>query len=301
MYWRLKGMENEPNKPNNKVILFGEDTLIGKALAYTLKQENMEVYLPSENLDVFNLSSVEDFINEINPKYVINAVSYELIRDAEKFPERAFKFNKLFPHRLARLLKEKEIFLINYSTDFIFDGKKESPYTVEDKPNPKSVYGKSKLEGEKAILDSGIPNYLIIRTSLLFGPWKHNFVENILKLIKNNKKLFITNDKIASPTYTLDLAKYSLMLIRKEAKGIFHICNSGQASWCELANQTAKMIGSKCIIEPIKSNEKDLYLFPSYSVLDTSKFYQLTHIKPRSWIQALQEYLFAFHSSEFEE
>ena len=299
-------MEDNKISSNNfkdkKIVIFGEDTLLGKALIHVFQAENINLESPSkEKVDIFNVSSIEHYLEEIKPDYVINTVGYDLIQDAEKHPDEAFRLNKILPYRLSRLLKKKNIFFVNYSTDYVFDGKKDSPYTVEDKPNPTSIYGKSKLEGEKVILESGISNFLIIRTSLLFGPWKNNFVENILELIKKNKKITVINDKVMSPTYTLDLAKYSLLLLKKNAKGIFHLCNSGQASWCELASQVAKMIGSKCKIEPVKSDKRSYTLFPSYSVLDTTKFYKLTHIKPRSWVQALQEYLFVFHSSYFEE
>ncbi len=297
-------MDGEPevNKSFiNRVVVLGENTLIGKALVHALKEERVEVNAPiKDEVNIFELSSLNTYLDDIKPNCLINAFGYELIQDAEKNPDEAFRINRTLPFRLAKLLKEKNIFFITYSTDFVFDGKKDSPYTVEDKPNPKTVYGKSKLEGEKAILNSGISNFLIIRTSLLFGPWQDNFVEDILEMIKDRKKLFMVHDKIASPTYSLDLAKYSISLMKKKAKGIFHLCNSGQASWCELAAQVVNIVGSRCKIEPTTSDHS-LASYPAYSVLDTSKFYQLTRIKPRSWIQALQEYLFYYHSSYFEE
>jgi dTDP-4-dehydrorhamnose reductase len=183
---------------------------------------------------------------------------------------------------------------VHYSTDFVFNGRKSSPYTPEDQPAPSSVYGQTKLQGERELLALGLPSLLIIRTSWLFGPCKTNFVTRILELAASRPELSVVHDQVGSPSYTPDLAANSLALLDQGATGIFHLANAGRASWCELATEAVRGADLPCRIKPIPSSEyPQKACRPAYSVLDLGAFSAVTGITPRPWLQALREFLFS--------
>jgi dTDP-4-dehydrorhamnose reductase len=189
--------------------------------------------------------------------------------------------------------------LVHYSTDFVFSGKKKTPYTIEDPPDPVNVYGKTKLAGEEALLSLGLERLLIIRTAWLFGPGKKNFVQTILERCQGAQAIGVVHDQVGSPTYTPDLARYSLKLVEAEGKGLYHVVNAGEANWCELASEAARLAQKECAINGIPSAVyPQKAVRPAYSVLDTTKFEQTTGITPRPWPQALQEYIFRAYPAE---
>ena len=227
---------------------------------------------------------------------VFNTVSYTQVDRAEDEPDAAWRLNRDFPAALGRIAPKVGFRLVHYSTDFVFDGRKTQPYTLSDEPNPLSVYGKSKLAGENALLRSGLSGLLILRTAWLFGPGRKNFVLTILTLAKSREQLGVVHDQIGSPTYTVDLAKNTLRLLdAPDAQGIFHLVNSGQASWCELAAEAVKLAGLSCTVNAITTAEYPTKAVrPAFSVLSTEKYTQRTGHTPRSWLQALQDYVFQF-------
>lgn len=280
------------------LILGGKHGLLGKSLAHFLRCHGWETISQGrEDVDICNYDSLAKYIEKIEPECILNTIAYTKVDQAEDEKDLAFSLNKTFPSNLARIIQDKDIYLITYSTDYVFDGKKHSPYTCADQTNPLSIYGQSKLAGEKALLESGLDKLLIIRTSWLFGPWKTNFVNKMIDLACKQSKIKVVHDQVGSPTYTLDLACYTCRLFQHDVNGIFHICNRGQASWCELAAETLNIAGLDCSIEPISSDEfPQKAKRPSYSILDTSKFTEVTHEKPRPWLQALRDYMFCFQS-----
>jgi dTDP-4-dehydrorhamnose reductase len=278
------------------LILGGRSGLLGQALAHVFQEANLEVVtLGRADLNIFDSSKLKKFLEEIEPGQVINTIAYTQVDAAEHEPEKAFKLNKSFPALLGRILGEKQLPLVHYSTDFAFDGTKDSPYTPEDDPHPLSVYGQSKLEGEKALVQAGLPQLLILRTAWLFGPWKSNFVQKILSLAESNSKLQIIHDQMGSPTYTLDLAHYTLNLLNMGASGTYHLVNKGRASWCELAAEAISVAGSNCLVQAITSDQYPQEAKrPAYSVLDTSAYTDISGEKPRPWTKALREYIYAY-------
>jgi dTDP-4-dehydrorhamnose reductase len=193
---------------------------------------------------------------------------------------------------LARVVKERPVRLVHYSTDFVFDGRKRSPYTTDDAPGPLSVYGRSKYEGEQAVLTPGLPGSMVIRTAWLFGQNRNNFITKILGLCREKHEVSVIFDQIGSPTYSADLAAHSLELVELGAAGLFHIVNSGQANWSELAAEAVSCLQLECMINPISWVDfPSKVLRPAYSVLDSSRFTSIASTKPRPWPQALREYL----------
>ncbi len=276
------------------LVLGGKTGLLGQALARILEKQGWDILCPGrEDLDVFDRDMVEAYIERHQPTHIFNTIGYTQVDLAEDETEDAQRLNKSLPILLARIAKARDLHFIHYSTDFVFDGKKSTPYLPGDTTNPLSVYGATKLEGEQGIMALGSDKALIIRTAWLFGPYKTNFVDKILKLAATRPSLNIVHDQVGCPTYTLDLACNTLALVKARARGIFHLTNTGHASWCELAAEAIACTGVPCLAKPISSADfPQKAVRPAYSVLDSSDFIRTTGLTPRPWIQALRAYLF---------
>lgn len=280
-----------------KTLVFGgQSGLLGQALVGAITNKGWDVVSSvSSDLDFYSSSISSElaaFIDKRQPDCIFNTVAYTQVDKAEEDENRAMIINKNLPAHLAKICKERGIKLVHYSTDFVFDGRKSTLYTVDDQPNPVSAYGRSKYSGEQAIVESGLEDYCIIRTAWLYGSGKKNFVTTILNTCREHGSARVVFDQIGSPTYAKDLADYSLALVDLKAKGLFHIVNSGQASWCELAGEAANYAQLECQINPVSTADFGSQVpRPAYSVLDTTSFTQITGIVPRAWPQALREYL----------
>ncbi|SME91746.1 dTDP-4-dehydrorhamnose reductase [Desulfovibrio gilichinskyi] len=288
-------------KGKKAVILGGSTGLLGQSLTEELRKNDVTAIPLSRNdFDPLNEQSTTAFFEREEPDFIFNTIAYTMVDQAEDEKNKAHLLNTTLPVILGRLAKKHQAKLIHFSTDFVFDGKKDSPYTETDKTNPKSVYGATKLDGEEKLLDIEYENILIIRTAWLFGPYKTNFVQKILKFAREKDFLSIVHDQTGSPTYTPDLSEYTIALLKAEANGIFNVVNSGKASWCELATEAINCAGINCLITPVPtSSYPSKAERPSYSVLDTSKFTEVTGITPRSWVQALRDYLYKDLQNDF--
>ena len=199
------------------------------------------------------------------------------------------------PDALARVLKALgRGHLVHFSTDFVFSGPHQTPWREDDAPHPAGVYGRTKLAGEEAVLRVLPERSCVVRTAWLFGPGRKNFVDTILAACQKRDAISVVHDQFGSPTYSLDLAQWSASLAEKEATGIWHAVNSGQASWCELACEAIALTAGPCRLEPIASSQwPQKAQRPVYSVLDTSKLSEFLGKKPRPWPQALRDFLFS--------
>jgi len=280
---------------NCAVVLGGKTGLLGQALSMAMTRRGWTVHaLGRDDLDIFDRPAVENFLTRTGADLLFNTVAYTRVDQAEDEPAEAARLNRQLPLVVGQAARSTGVRLVHYSTDFVFNGKKSSPYTVSDQPDPRSVYGQTKLQGERELLALNLPDLLIIRTSWLFGPCKTNFVTRILELAAQRPELSVVHDQVGSPSYTPDLAVNSLALVEKRAAGIFHLANSGQASWCELADEAVRGADLPCRIKPIPSSEYPQKADrPAYSVLDLSAFTAVTGITPRPWLQALREFLFS--------
>jgi dTDP-4-dehydrorhamnose reductase len=280
--------------PGNALIPGGKTGLLGQTLTAALKDAGWEITpLGREDIDLFDGEKTQELIQDREISHIFNCVAYTRVDDAEEEPDEARRLNRDLPAALGKTAKELDLSLVHFSTDFIFDGKKSAPYTPEDEPNPINIYGETKLAGEKALLGLDLPDLLIIRTAWLFGPDKTNFVTKILDLAREKNPLQVVHDQIGSPTYTVDLARHTLQLLQHEAQGIFHVVNTGEASWCELAAEALSCVGS-----PVKVHAVDSSGFPQkatrpgYTVLDTSSLARTVGSKPRPWAKALRDFLY---------
>ncbi len=277
---------------NEKLLVLGGKTgMLGQALCRLAQSQGLEVAtLGREDGDVTDLEFLKSKITEINPTLIFNAIAYTAVDKAEEDVQNASLINKRIPEMLACILKNTNIFLVHYSTDFVFDGKKTSPYSETDETNPLSVYGETKLAGEIAL--QKLENCAILRTAWLFGSGRKNFISTILKFAQEKECLRVVHDQFGSPTCTKDLAEMSFVVAKKRATGIFHAVNAGQASWCELASEAISIFNLHTFVEPICTKDwPQKAIRPSYSVLSTKKMAETLGYTPRPWIQALREYI----------
>lgn len=276
-----------------KVLVLGGSGLLGQALVAVLSQSRYTLFAPAhKDLDVCNASELEAYIRNIAPDYIYNAVAYTAVDKAEDDVENAMALNRTLPCILGRIAKSTGAYLMHFSTDFVFNGKQTRPYDEECKPAPLCVYGSSKWEGEKALLQLNPERFCIVRTAWLFGPGRKNFVRTILDRAALQGSVSVVHDQIGSPTYSVDLAEYSVALAEHEGRGIFHVVNAGCASWCELAAEAVRICGCGYPVHPISHEEYATRATrPAYSVLCTEKFTNATGIIPRAWPLALADYL----------
>lgn len=276
------------------VVLGGKTGLLGQTLTSVLEKAGMTtVPLSRSDFDPLDEKSLTELLDRVMPDYIINTIAYTMVDQAEEDKNAAHLLNTTLPVMLARIAKNREICLVHYSTDFVFDGNRDEPYGEDDQTNPKSVYGSTKLAGEKEIFKLDYEKVFIIRTAWLFGPHKTNFVHKILNLAKEKQKLTVVHDQNGSPTYTPDLALHTVQLLENDTPGLYHIANSGKASWCELADEAVNCAGLDCRIEPVPSRAYPTKAQrPAYSVLSTKKFTETTGVTPRPWVQALRDYIY---------
>jgi len=281
---------------NRRVAVLGGRTgLLGVPLTKAFEAAGFDADpLGRADFDITDPVAMGTYLDEQQPDWVVNAVAYTAVDKAEDEPAEAALLNKALPAMLGRLCADRGVGLFHYSTDFVFDGRKNTPYTEDDPVGPLCVYGQTKLDGEKDLLSLGIERLLIARVAWLFGPGKKNFVRTILNLASQRPELKVVHDQIGSPSYTLDLANYTVALVMSGATGLFHLANAGRASWCELASEAVAAAGYGCQVLPITSAEYPLKAArPAYSVMDTSRFTGATGVSPRPWLQALREYVYA--------
>lgn len=280
------------NEIPRALVLGGKTGMLGQALMREGRQRKWQmVSLGREDGDICDVDFLEKQISLLNPDYIFNAVAYTAVDKAESAVSDAYRFNKTLPENITRIIRQSSCHCIHYSTDFVFNGKKTTPYVETDGTDPQSVYGSSKLAGEIAMLK--IDNAAVLRTAWLFGAGRKNFVSTILTLAHQKDLLRVVHDQIGSPTGTSDLAEMSFLAAEQKGQGLFHAVNGGSASWCDLASESISLMNLSTFVEPIASNEwPQEAIRPAYSVLNTKHFSETFNMTPRPWPQALREYLF---------
>ncbi len=248
-----------------------------------------------EHLDITHHTNTLRFAAQIKPDTIVNCSAFSNVDACETQISDAFAVNAIGAGNIAFAGKQIGAKVIHISTDYVFDGTRNMPYKETDKPNPLSIYGKSKLEGELAV--QGImDNYAIIRTAWLFGPYRKNFVTTMLDLAEKDHSLSIVDDQYGCPTYTTDLSNAIWMVVQLDLRGIYHVTNSGTCSRYEWAKKIFELTGSQASVLPIKTADyKRAARAPQNSSLDCAKYEQASGQKMRSWQEALEEYLIKLH------
>ncbi len=273
------------------ILILGSQGLLGGEFKRTFSRA---LGWDRKEIDISEAESLENKILALGqkPAAIINCAAYNNVDGAEKEKDKAFLINATAVGNLAKVCGKLDILLVHFSTNYVFDGEK-GEYAEIDQPNPISVYGQSKYEGEK-LLEANCLRYYLIRTSVLFGqeaesPYaKKSFIEVMLGLSEKTATIKAVNDETNSLTYAADLAKaVEDLIVKKFSYGIYHIINSGQASWYDFAREIFSISGKKINLVPVKSTE---FLRqakrPKKAVLLNTKLPPL-----RSWQEALKEYL----------
>lgn len=244
-----------------------------------------------DDLDITDIEKVREFVKEKNITLIINCAAYNNVDKAEDEPELCKKLNTYAPRDLAIVAKEIGADYITYSTDFVFDGKKKAPYTEENIPNPLSVYGKSKYEGEKEVFKVK-PDSFVVRTSWLFGIANNNFNKQVINWSKSKDELSIVDDQISSPTYSKDLAYYSWELIKTKKYGLYHLSNGGEASKYNQGKYVLDKIDWQGKLNRAKTKDFNLKAKRAeYTKLDSSKLEKVIDKKIPSWENGIDRFL----------
>jgi dTDP-4-dehydrorhamnose reductase len=275
-----------------KILLLGHKGMLGSDLFLKLNMGYEVVGLDKEEIDIVSASECEEAIKEIKPDIVINAAAYTNVDGCETAKDECFAVNAEAIKNIAGACRDKNIRIVHFSTDYVFDGTAKQPYKEDHQCNPINTYGASKMAGER-YLQALSENYILIRTAWLYGVNGKNFVQTILEKVKTTKKLTVVDDQTGSPTYTKDLATAVDLLITQNAKGIFHITNRGNCSWYQFAVKILQEAGIHDIdVTPIRSDKLQRPAKrPAYSVLSMQKFIQTTGKTMQPWQLALQDYL----------
>lgn len=277
-----------------RILITGSKGMLGRELMEFLRPTYDVFGLDLPEFDLTKEEVACKAISSFLPNIVIHAAAYTDVDRSESEPEKAYEVNVVATRNVAKASSEVGAKIFYISTDYVFDGKKTSPYVETDVPAPLGVYAKTKYEGEMALMDAcGGLGYVIIRTSWLFGPYGKNFVKTIIELAKKQDKLRVVNDQIGSPTYTLDLAQAIEKLFEMTFRGVIHICNSGECSWWRFTKEILKYVGLEHVeVEPITTEELSRPApRPKYSVLSSRKFERLTQHRMQPWPLALKNYL----------
>jgi dTDP-4-dehydrorhamnose reductase len=272
-----------------RVTIFGASGLLGRALMREWSGDEV-VGLTSQDADIRDAAQVQSAIQGTRPQWIVLAAAYTDVDGAESNPDLAFSVNRDGAVHLARAAKHAGARLLFLSSDYVFDGKKKSPYETGDARNPLGVYARSKAEAETRLLEV-LPDVCIARTSWLFGVGGRCFPDTILKLAANRPALDVVDDQRGGPTYCIDLARAIIELCRKNATGIVHATNAGECSWFEFARAIVSEAGLTTEVRPISTQQMPRPApRPAYSVL-SAKSLKSWGVQMPTWQDALQRYL----------
>ena len=280
------------------LLVIGAKGMLGRDLMGILPSSfpNDEIFgWDIEEIDIQKEEDTAVKIERLRPDIVINLAAHTDVDGCESNEERALAINAEGAKHVAYAALKCGAKMVYLSTDYVFDGNKREPYLETDSPHPLNVYGRSKLKGEQYVQEL-LKDALIIRTQWLYGKYGKNFVTSIVRLASEKRVLSIVNDQIGSPTYTVDLAKAIVVLIRNDARGIFHVANSDLCTWYTFTQAILKLSGmDKVRVIPISSKELGRpAIRPSYSVLNCQKLKKETGLSLRPWSEALKDYLASY-------
>ncbi len=279
---------------SKKILVTGANGQLGSELRVLSVNSNHEfLFTDVAELDITNREAVDNYVSEHGAEIIVNCAAYTNVDKAEDDTEMADNINHLAVKNLAEVSAKYKLILIHISTDYVFDGSKNTPYLETDPTAPLGVYGHTKLDGEKAVTDSGC-DYLIIRTSWLYSSFGNNFVKTIRRLTAEKDSLKVVFDQVGTPTYAADLASAILEIIEtgkyKSNSGIYHFSNEGVCSWYDFAIEIRNLSGNLCDIQPCHSDEfPSKVKRPNFSVLDKTKIKETFGLKIPYWKVSLRE------------
>ena len=289
-----------------KIVVLGAGGRLGAALMREYREKYEIAGFNHTQLDLASLDDVRRKLGAMNFDALINAAAFTNVDACETERDRAFLINAEAPGVLAEICNAKGAKLIHFSTDYVFDGRKRAPYTEEDQANPISLYGESKLAGERNVL-AAENRHLVVRVSWVFGPDRPSFIDAMIKRAQQDEKIDAISDKFSTPTYTHDIAHMLPQFFdRGVAGGILHFANAGKCTWQEYAQWALDCCRDAGIslkgrtVGALKLSEMTNWVArrPVYSVLSTAKYTELTGTAPRAWREAVADYITRFYSKK---
>jgi dTDP-4-dehydrorhamnose reductase len=292
--------------PQRSILVLGASGMLGRALSEVVKEFPVLRFIGVDlDVDITERRNIDNAIRKYEAQIVINCAAMTDVDGCEGNPMLASAVNADGAMNAALACRDANVLLVHVSTDFVFSGNTSSPYTESDIAEPVSVYGATKLEGERQVgLSSG--KHLITRTAWTFGLGRHNFISKVIDRARAGRSIDVVSDQVGSPTYTIDLARGILALAFSGANGLYHIVNSGSCSRIELAQTALKRAGLEDVtVNAITSDSlvsaspgRQIAQRPTYSVLDTGAFTKKTGINLPHWNDALNEYVDALKTSQ---
>ncbi len=274
-----------------RLLVTGSDGLIGTNILPELAGHFDIIPCTEKEWDILDRDMGEKVFSTHRPDVCINLAAVTNVDGCEDASEVAYRVNAEGAAALAELCARHHATLCHFSTDYVFDGTSKRPYREEDKPNPLSVYGRSKLLGERNVLER-LPSSLVIRTEWIYGKGGENFITKLTKIAREKGSVEVVDDQTGAPTYARDLAAPLEALIENKKSGIYHVTNAGSCSWYTFAREILSLMAIDVPCRPIDSSHLQRRApRPAYSVLDCSKLQNDTGIVMRPWQEALKQYL----------
>lgn len=282
-----------------KILITGANGQLGRELNRLLAKDKGVTILNTGitpdagniiSMDITDFNQTLDVVLDFNPDYIINCAAFTAVNLCESEKEKAYQINGIGAKNLSIVSKEISAVLVQISTDYVFDGSSREPYTEESAVNPQSVYGKTKLAGEKFV-EEICDKYFIIRTAWLYGEGS-NFVNTMLDLSKTQEEVRVVSDQFGTPTSTRELAKMILYLMGTDHYGLYHGTCEGSTCWADFAKEIFRQSGKNTKVIPVTTKEYPTPAKrPAYSVLENKKLKELGGFTMKEWKDAFTEYM----------
>lgn len=278
-----------------RILLTGGDGQLARELRLSLARDDVAAF-PHAALDICNREQLCEAVRQTRPICLINTAAFNRVDDCEDHPEEALRVNAIGTYNVVLAANQVGAIVVHFSTDYVFDGKKASPYQEDDAPNPLSVYGMSKFLGEMMVRQYA-QKYFLIRTCGLYGhagraTKSGNFVETMLRLANQGASIRVVNDQIVAPTSAQDLAAKTAELVRTNHFGLYHITSAGQCSWYEFAREIFRLARLESNLQPVSSATYGARARrPLYSVLDHQALRGARFAGLRPWQEPLADYI----------
>jgi dTDP-4-dehydrorhamnose reductase len=274
-----------------KILVTGANGQLGMELQQLAKAYPLFefIFTTRGEMPLDNPEAISNFIAKRQPQYFINCAAHTAVDKAESEKELAYKINEEAPGIIANACRKNNVQLIHISTDYVFNGTGTVPYKESDTTDPVNLYGDSKLQGEKKVMEFN-PDSIIIRTAWVYSEFGKNFVKTMLRLMADKDQISVVSDQSGTPTYAADLAEATLQIISSGewTPGIYHFSNEGAITWYDFAVAINELSGNNCKVNPIPSSQYPTPAKrPFYSVLDKTKIRQTFNIQPKDWKASL--------------
>lgn len=278
---------------SKRILVTGVNGQLGQSLKALVNASPDFIFAGRAEMDLSLLSALEEKLEFYHPDIIVNCAAYTAVDKAEEEEELALTVNALAPEIMAKYCRKHQSGLIHLSTDYVFDGTQSRPYLETDPVSPLNAYGRTKLHGERKVLNA-YPDAVIIRTSWVHSPYGNNFVKTMLRLMDTRDSIKVVSDQKGTPTYAHDLAGAILHIIQSNQwiPGIYHFSNAGETTWFDFALEIKKLAGKQTEVHPITTEEYPVKaLRPKYSVLNKSKIRNHFGIPIPGWQEGLKNCL----------